>query len=80
MHVDRMPKAATTGEDAEDGPAGLEDLQDEIVSEARETTSVNSGKWKQQEKKPSGYFCNAYYVVLFYFFTQVAHARKATIR
>ena len=69
-----MPKAATTGEDAEDGLAGLEDLQDEIVSEARETTSVNSGKWKQQEKKPSGYCCNACYVVFLYLFLQVAHA------
>ena len=55
MHVDRMPKAATTGEEAEDGPAGLEDFEDETVSEAREMTLVNLGKWKQQEKRPSGY-------------------------
>ena len=48
-----MPKAATTGEDVEDGPTGLEDSEGELVSEARETNSVNLGKWKQQEKKPS---------------------------
>ena len=80
MHVDRRPRAATIGDEAEDGTAGLMGFEDKTVSEARESASVNVGKQKRkrQEKKPSGYFCNAYYVVLFYFFMQVAHARKAT--
>ena len=82
MHIDRVPRAATIGDEAEDGTAGLPGFADETVSEARESATVNMGKRKrkQQEKKPSGSFCNAYYVVLFYFFTQVAHARKATTR
>ena len=81
MRVDRVPRTATIGDEAEDGTAGLAGFEEETVSEARESASVNVGKRKRkQEKKPSGYFCNAYYVVLFYFFTQVAHARKATIR
>ena len=80
MHVDRRPRAATIGDEAEDGTAGLMGFEDKTVSKARESASVNIGKQKRkrQEKKPSGYFCNAYYVVLFYFFMQVAHARKAT--
>ena len=81
MHIDRVPRAATIGDEAEGGTAGLAGFEDETVSEARESATVNMGKRKRkQEKKPSGYFCNAYYVVLFYFFTQVAHARKATTR
>ena len=80
MHVDRRPRAATIGDEAEDGTAGLAGFEDETVSEARDSASVNMGKrkWKRQEKKQSGCFCNTYYVVLLYLFSQVAHAKKAT--
>ena len=55
MHVDRRPRAANIGDEAEDGPAGLEGSK-ETVSEARQTTSVDKlGKQKQQDRKPSGY-------------------------
>ena len=55
MHIDRVPRAATIGDEVEDGPAGLEGFE-ETVSEARETTSVNKlGKQKRQDKKLSGY-------------------------
>ena len=76
MHIDRVPRAATIGDEAEDGTAGLVGFEDETVSEAREIASVNMGKRKrkQQEKKPSGYCCNACYVVFLYLFLQVAHA------
>ena len=67
---------------AEDGTAGLAGFEEEAVSEARESASVNVGKRKRkrQEKKPSGYCCNACYVVFLYLFLQVAHARKAMTR
>ena len=76
-----MPRAATIGDEAEDGIAGPVGFEDETVHEARESASVNVGKRKRkrQEKKPSRYFCDAHNVVLFYFM-QVAHARKATTR
>ena len=82
MHVDRVPRTATIGDEAEDGTAGLAGFEEEAVSEARESASVNVGKRKRkrQEKKPSRYFCNANYVVLLYFFPQAAHARKAMTR
>ena len=55
MHADRAPRAATTGNEAEDEPTGLEGFE-ETVSEARETTSVDKlGKQKRQGRKPSGY-------------------------
>ena len=64
MHIDRVPRAATIGDEVEDGPAGLEGFE-ETVSEARETTSVNKlGKQKRQDRKPSGYlstFIISYY-------------------
>ena len=56
MHVDRVLEAATTGEEVGGGLVGLEGFEDETAeSEARETASVNLGKRKRQEKKPSGY-------------------------
>ena len=55
MHVDRTLRATTTGEEAEGGLVGLDDFEDETVSEAKETASVNLGKQKQQNRKPSGY-------------------------
>ena len=77
-----MPRAATIGAEAEGGTAGLVGFEGETVSEARESGSVNVGKRKrkQQEKKLSQYFCDAHYAILFYFFTQIVHARKATTR
>ena len=77
-----MLRATTIGDEAEDGTVGLVGFEDKIVSEARESASVNVGKRKRkrQEKKPSRYFCNANYVVLLYFFPQAAHARKAMTR
>ena len=80
MHVDRVPRAATTEDEAECGTAGLAGFEDKTVSEARESASVNLGKRKRQEKKPSGYSYNAYYVISLYLFSQVAHAKKATTR
>ena len=50
-----MPKAATIGDEAEDGPIGLKSFEDGTISEARETASVQLGKRKRREKKPSGY-------------------------
>ena len=55
MHVDRTLRATTTGEEAEGSLVGLDDFEDEAVSEARETASVPLGKQKRQDKKLSGY-------------------------
>ena len=68
MHIDRVPRAATIGDEAEDGPAGLEGFE-ETVSEARETTSVNKlGKQKRQDRKPSGYLTT---LIMSYYSTSV---------
>ena len=58
MHVDREPRSAAIGDEAEDGTVGLVGFKDETVFEIRESTSVNVGKRKrkQQEKKQSRYF------------------------
>ena len=55
MHVDRVPRVATIGDEAEDGPAGLGGFE-ETVSETRETAPVNKlGKQKRHGRKPSEY-------------------------